>query len=197
MQNIAKKLQRNTIIYIKQPLSKSHRFATSFPLETRPHAYIMFTILMYVFGINGVLFHGGRGGGAMSHWSIPFFVDYIVKIVILIPKSQRLSNIQKLFCQILMFHYKAIKIEVKTEEIWLSPMTKTPTPTEKSKKQRDNTKTPPKTTITQRLWTELGRSVGVTTATQLVWLNRFTCAQPSHYQQQLCHQKYTHLKICK
>ena len=28
----------------------------------------------------------------------------------------------------------------KKEEIWLSPMTKAPTPTEKSKKQRDNTK---------------------------------------------------------
>ena len=37
----------------------------------------------------------------------------------------------------------------KGEEIWLSPMTKTPTPTEQSKKQRDNLKTPPKTLITQ------------------------------------------------
>ena len=42
----------------------------------------------------------------------------------------------------------------------------------------DNTKTPPKTSITQR--TDLGRSVGVTTAIQLVWLNRFTGTQPSH-----------------
>ena len=39
-------------------------------------------------------------------------------------------------------------------------MTKTPTPTEKAKKQRDNTKTPPKSSITQRLRTDLGRSVG-------------------------------------
>ena len=39
-------------------------------------------------------------------------------------------------------------------------MTKAPTPTEKSNKQRDNTKTPPKTSITQRLRTDLGRSVG-------------------------------------
>ena len=33
----------------------------------------------------------------------------------------------------------------KTEEIWLSHMTKVPTPTEKSKKQHDNTifETPP------------------------------------------------------
>ena len=43
------------------------------------------------------------------------------------------------------------------EEIWLSPMTKAPTSTEKSKKQRDNTQTPPKPPITQRLWTDLGR----------------------------------------
>ena len=43
------------------------------------------------------------------------------------------------------------------------------TPSGKPKKQRDNTKTPPKTSMT-----DLGRSVGVTIATQLVWLNRFT-----------------------
>ena len=68
----------------------------------------------------------------------------------------------------------------KKKEIWLSPMTKAPTPIEKSKKQRDNTKTPPKSSITQRLRTDLGRSVGVTKATQLVWLPRFTGSQPSH-----------------
>ena len=32
----------------------------------------------------------------------------------------------------------------KKEDISLSPMTKAPTPTEKAKKQRDNTQTPPK-----------------------------------------------------
>ena len=69
---------------------------------------------------------------------------------------------------------------VKKEEIWLVPMTKAPTPTEKSKKQCENTITPPKTSITQRMWTDWGRSVGVTIATQLVWLNRFTGFQPSH-----------------
>ena len=47
-------------------------------------------------------------------------------------------------------------------------------------KQRDNIKTPPQTLITQLLRTDLGRSVGVTAVTQLVWLNRFTSAQPSH-----------------
>ena len=56
----------------------------------------------------------------------------------------------------------------KKEEIWLSPVTKTPTPTEQSKKQRDNIKTPPKTLITQLLRTDLGRSVGATAVTQLV-----------------------------
>ena len=43
------------------------------------------------------------------------------------------------------------------EEIWLSPMTEAPTPTEKSKKQRDNTKNATKnfdyTTIADRLRT--------------------------------------------
>ena len=42
----------------------------------------------------------------------------------------------------------------------------------KSKKQRDNIKHATKTLITQRLRTDLGRSVGVTAVTQLVWLNR-------------------------
>ena len=67
----------------------------------------------------------------------------------------------------------------KKEEIWLNPVTKTHTPTEQSKKQRDNIKTPPKTLITQLMRTDLGRSVGVTAVTQLVWLNQFTSAQPS------------------
>ena len=67
----------------------------------------------------------------------------------------------------------------KREEIRLSHMTKAPTPTEKSKKQRDNPKNATKTSITQRLRTDLGRSVGVTTVTPLMWLNRFTSAQPS------------------
>ena len=48
-------------------------------------------------------------------------------------------------------------------------MTKAPTPKEESKQQRDNTKTPPNNSITQRLRTDLGRSVVVTIATQLVW----------------------------
>ena len=81
------------------------------------------------------------------------------------------------FLWILFFYFI---LQEKKEEIWLSPVTKTPTPTEKSKKQRDNIKTPPKTLITQLLRTDLGRSVGVTAVTQLVWLNRFTSAQPSH-----------------
>ena len=44
-------------------------------------------------------------------------------------------------------------------------MTKAHIPTENSKKQSDNTETPPKTLITQRLRTDLERSVAKTTAT--------------------------------
>ena len=75
-----------------------------------------------------------------------------------------------------MYFYPYIYDSEKKEEIWLSPMTKTPTTTEKfkKKKQRDNTNTPPKPFITQRLRTDLGRSVGVTTVTQLVWSKQST-----------------------
>ena len=76
------------------------------------------------------------------------------------------------------------------------PMTKAPTPTEMSKGQSDNPTTPQKGSIKQQLRTDLGRSVGVTTATQLVWLIWFTDL-PSHSPQQPCNQNDTHLKICK
>ena len=46
-------------------------------------------------------------------------------------------------------------------------MTKAPTPADMSKGQSDNTNSATKSSITQRLRTDLGRSVGVTTATQL------------------------------
>ena len=49
----------------------------------------------------------------------------------------------------------------KKKEIWPSPMTKPPIQ-QKIRKPKDNTQTPPKTSITQRLRTDLGRSVGVT-----------------------------------
>ena len=62
----------------------------------------------------------------------------------------------------------------KKEEIWLSPMTKAPTSTEMSKGQSDSTNNATKSSIKQQLRTDLGRSVGVTTATQLVWFTRFT-----------------------
>ena len=46
----------------------------------------------------------------------------------------------------------------KKEEIWLRPMTKVPTPTYTSKKQRDKNAT--KTLITQRLGTDLDGQLG-------------------------------------
>ena len=60
-------------------------------------------------------------------------------------------------------------MEEKKEVIWLSPMTKAPTPTEKSKKQRDNIKNANKnfdyTTIADRLrtvsWSNSSQSTGV------------------------------------
>ena len=71
-------------------------------------------------------------------------------------------------------------------------MTKAPTPEEISKGQVTTQTTPQKSSITQRLWTDSGRSVRVTTATRLVWLTGLW-AQPSHSPQQPCNQKDTHL----
>ena len=54
--------------------------------------------------------------------------------------------------------------------LWQKPLHRQKNPKSNVTTQR----TPPKTSITQRLRTDLGRSAGVTIATQLVWLNRFT-----------------------
>ena len=56
---------------------------------------------------------------------------------------------------------------------------KSPYTIRKSKKQCDNINTPPKTSITQRLRTDLGRSVGVTEVTPPVLINRFMSVQTS------------------
>ena len=75
-------------------------------------------------------------------------------------------------------------------------MTKAPTPVEMSKGQSDNKNNVTKSSITQRLLTDLGRSVGVNTATQLVWLTWFT-GPTFPPPQQPCYQKDTRLKIYK
>ena len=73
-------------------------------------------------------------------------------------------------------------------------MTKAPTPTEMSKGQVTTQTTPQKSSIKQRLRTDLGRSVGVTKATQLVWFTGFQ-GPPSHSQQQLCNRGHEHENI--
>ena len=78
-------------------------------------------------------------------------------------------------------------------------MTKASPPAEMSKRQSQKVTTqttPQKSSITQRLRTDLERSVGVTTATKLVWLTGLR-TQPSHFPQRPCNQKDTHFKICK
>ena len=58
----------------------------------------------------------------------------------------------------------------KKEEIWLSPMTKAHTPTEKYKKQNDNTKHHPELRLCNRtIADQLSMVSRVKTATQLVW----------------------------
>ena len=57
---------------------------------------------------------------------------------------------------------------------------KSPYPNRKLKKKSVNIKTPQTTSITQRLRTNVGRSVGEARAIQLVWLKPITGSQPSH-----------------
>ena len=47
----------------------------------------MFTMLIHVFGISGVLYHGG---GAMFHKIIPVLVDYIVQNGHIDPKISKI-----------------------------------------------------------------------------------------------------------
>ena len=56
--------------------------------------------------------------------------------------------------------------------------------------------TPQQSSITQQLRTDLAWSVGVTTATQLMWLTGLR-AQHSHSPQQPCNQKDTHVFFFK
>ena len=58
-------------------------------------------------------------------------------------------------------------------------MSKALIPAEMSKEQHDNTKTSPKSSITQRLRTDLGRSHGVATVIQLVWLTGLRANLPT------------------
>ena len=79
----------------------------------------------------------------------------------------------------------------KKEEIWPSPMTKAPTPTEMSKGQVTTQTAPQKSTIKQQLRTDLGRSVGVTEATQLVWLTGLRAHLPINHNSRVI--KRTHI----
>ena len=68
----------------------------------------------------------------------------------------------------------------RKKEIWLGPTTKTHTPTENATEESDNPKTSLIISITQRLRTDWGRQVVLTTAIRLVWWNGFWGCQASH-----------------
>ena len=78
------------------------------------------------------------------------------------------------------------------EDIWLSPMTKAPTPAEMSKGQSENTNNVTKkvdyTADADRPWSNYGLPNGV--------VNRFT-GPTFPYPQQTCNQKDKYFKICK
>ena len=81
------------------------------------------------------------------------------------------SNLQNYTIWIMLKQWRICDVTIvrKKEKIPLSPMKKPLTPTENSKNQSDNTKTQPQTLVTQRLRADLGHTIGVTTAIQLVY----------------------------
>ena len=85
---------------------------------------------------------------------------------------------------------------LKEKNTWLSPITKVLTPTENSKRNVITQKHHKKS-ITKRLRTDLGRSVGVTTSIQLVWLKLFTGSKPFNQPQKQCYKKDSHLNVRK
>ena len=68
------------------------------------------------------------------------------------------------------------KEDITDSIVWHKPVHPQTNPKRNKTTQQRHQKLP----IIQRLRIDLGRSVGVTIATQLVWLNRFTGSQPSH-----------------
>ena len=111
----------------------------------------------------------------------------------LITKSITCKKMKQKYCDSRLRNMNS-HIERKQDEIWLSPITKEPIYQQKCQKDKLTTQTKPqKSSITQRLRTDWGRSDVNTTATELVWLSGLR-AQPSHSP---CNEKDTHLKNCK
>ena len=82
------------------------------------------------------------------------YLETSVSKIIFMDKSHTLSantNTYSLYMCVFTNIFTRVQCKEKKEEIWLSSMAKAPIPTENPKTQSDNTKTPPKTSITQRL----------------------------------------------
>ena len=75
-----------------------------------------------------------------------------------------------------MFYIKT-KRKISDSVLWQKPLHPQTNPKSLVTKKK---KTSTKTSIIQRMRTDLGRSVGETAVTLLVWFNQFTSAQPSH-----------------
>ena len=94
-------------------------------------------------------------------------------------ESNSIEELEFNWCPVYYTWYMQRKYLDKKEDIWPSPMTKAPIPTEMSKGQSSDTNNATKSSIKQQLRTDLGRSVGVTTATQLVWLTGLLAHLPT------------------
>ena len=114
-----------------------------------------------------------RGGAAISHF----------------------APLLSIVC-IIIAHYSHSIIREQGRDLTQS-YDKSPYTPEKIAKSKEKThKCKIKTSITQRFWTDLGRPVGVATATQLVWINQIRGPNlPTNRKR--CVIKRTHIKNCK
>ena len=116
-------------------------------------------------------------------------VQYTVKILSNFEQENSRSGSEKTNCSctILIKIYKQRKRKRSDSVLWQKPIHQ-----QKCQKGKVTTKTTPqKSSITQRLRTDLGRSVGVTTATQLVWLTGLRAHIPTNCNSRLI--KRTHV----
>ena len=96
-----------------------------------------------------------------------------------VPKSGMELGIRKLSVFSKRFSTIHILDEDKRENLTQS-YDKSPYTNRNFKRASDNTNNATKSSIKQRLWTDLGRSVGVTKAIQLVWLTGVRAHLPSN-----------------
>ena len=135
-------------------------------------SYYTTILLALPYAYNEILYSHHPFIAQKSSKHISFSENHLMKL-----SGQKFTN--RVFVEIGR-HCFCKRRKEKNEKIRLSPIAKAPLPSENESQETTNTKTPPKISITKRLRSNCGLSVGVTSVTQLVCSNRFTWSNASH-----------------